>query len=129
MYFAQLRAVGCVALMIVENEVVELEFAARLGFYLPEQERADRVALHKAVKQTLDLFGLPDKFSLNRRKDISLTLNTLESLGDGSLWLVHRTTLERLGDCCAMLVHRNLPVSSTKERQEPLTLVIGFTLP
>jgi hypothetical protein len=67
MQSSELRAVSGIALVVVEDKVVEFEFAAGLGLDLPEQKCAKGITLHEAIEQPFDLLRLPNELSLNGR--------------------------------------------------------------
>jgi hypothetical protein len=50
---------GGVPLVIIKNKVVELELITGCRLDLPEQERAEWIALHQAVEEALDLLRFP----------------------------------------------------------------------
>jgi hypothetical protein len=61
------------ALMIVGDKFVEDVFATMLAIDLPEEERADRIALHQTIEQPYDLIGSPYDFPLDGRKKVVVT--------------------------------------------------------
>ena len=80
---------GIVALVIVENEIKKREVAAILASDTPEEESAERVALHEAVEQSANLPTSPDELALDGGQHKLVAVDSIESFLYGVAGLIH----------------------------------------
>ena len=63
----------------------------------PEHEFTEPIALHQAVEQVADLFGLPDELALDRWQYEFVRGDTAQSILDCATLLVHMEILQKIG--------------------------------
>jgi hypothetical protein len=92
---SELWAMRVVSLVIILHEAVKLEFAAACRLDFPEEECAERIALHQAIEQLGDLLRRPDEFPLNGGEDIVALFDAPYRISNSAPGFIHCVFLLR----------------------------------
>ena len=88
---------GGVALVVLTDEVIPAVFAGILWRHPPEHEFAERIALHQAIEQIANLFGLPNELALDRWQNVFVRGDTVQGILNRATLLVHVQILHAIG--------------------------------